>query len=288
MAVRFVIVDDDINIRKIIKNIVIQYKLGTIVAESGDGLEAEKFLCAYQPDIALVDLLLPSQDGVQLLEKTRETCEHTSFIMISQVSSDPLITQAYQSGIEFFIHKPLNVLEVVSVIHKVQEKRRLEQIMSFIGRTTAAYTSSLLPCANQQEETSRKKKIYTAFSDLGILGETGTQDIYKLSQLIRSHMGEEASEKYQLLAFYDLLAEQLHEDARTIKQRVRRAITRALQNLASLGAEDYYNETFQQYSMALFDFQEVRVEMDFVNHKGQYHGKINVKKFMEGLLFLTN
>ena len=288
MAVRFVIVDDDINIRRIIKNIIEGHQLGIVVAECEDGLQAEQVLCECQPDIALVDLLLPSQDGVQLLGKIRKTCDNTAFIMISQVSSEPLVTQAYRSGIEFFIHKPINVLEIVSVINTVQEKRKLKQIMSLISKTTAEYSSPLPAAVDKHEKSNQKTKIYRAFSDLVIIGETGTKDIYKLSQLISAHIGEVENEKYQLLFFYQELAGQLHEDDKTIKQRVRRAITKALQNLASLGAEDYYNEIFQNYSTTLFDFKEARIEMDFINGKSQYRGKINATKFIEGLLFLTN
>jgi len=68
---------------------------------------------------------------------------------------------------------------------------------------------------------------------------------------------------------------------------VRRAITKALQNLANIGVESYHNDKFQTYSTALFDFSEVRQEMNFVQGKSPYRGKINVKKFIEGLLFLS-
>lgn len=286
MGIRFVIVDDDINIRSMIRNIIEQHQLGTVVAECEDGLQGEQIISECQPDIALVDLLLPGQDGVQLMEKIRTTCADTAFIMISQARSEPLITQAYRSGIEFFIHKPINVLEIVSVINTVQEKRNLKQIMSLISRTTAPYSKPVAAGSHENVETSQKTKVYKVFSDLGIIGEIGSKDIYKVAQLIEAQLRED-NEKYQLLDLYEQLSQQIHEDAKTIKQRIRRTITKALQNLASMGAEDYYNENFQNYSTTLFDFKEVRVEMDFLNGKNPYRGKINVKKFIEGVLFLA-
>ena len=83
------------------------------------------------------------------------------------------------------------------------------------------------------------------------------------------------------------MSEGLDQDAKAIEQRVRRATTKGLQNLANLGIEDYYNEIFQSYSSSLFDFKEVRHEMNFMQGKSQYRGKINVKKFIEGLLFIA-
>ncbi|MBC8015855.1 MAG: DNA-binding domain-containing protein, partial [Sporomusaceae bacterium] len=46
-------------------------------------------------------------------------------------------------------------------------------------------------------------------------------------------------------------------------------------------------EIFQSYSSSLFDFKEVRQEMNSIQGKSQYRGKINVKKFIEGLLFIA-
>lgn len=282
---RFIIVDDDVSIRRIIKNIIDHHQLGTVIAECGDGMQAEKVICDFQPDIVFVDLLLPGQDGVQLMKKTNKACTDTAFIMISQSNSEPLITQAYLSGIEFFIHKPINVLEIVSIINKVQDNRKLKQAMSLICQTTAQYSNPLPRVSCLHDEDIKKERIYKVFSDLSIIGEAGARDIYNMAQLIEAHMKK--NNKYQLFELYQQLSIQSKQDARTIEQRVRRTITKALHSLASIGVEDYYNEIFLTYSTTLFDFKEVRAEMDFINGKGKYRGKINMKKFIEGLLFIA-
>ena len=45
--------------------------------------------------------------------------------MISQVESKQLIGEAYTLGVEYYITKPLNKIEVVSVVRKVMERIRL-------------------------------------------------------------------------------------------------------------------------------------------------------------------
>lgn len=286
MSLRFVVVDDDISIRKIVQNIIEQSELGHLVGECNDGLSAEKVILEVKPDIVLVDLLLPGQDGVELIKKIRDQTL-ASFIMISESSSQQMITQAYENGIEFFIHKPINVLELVSVVNKVQESRRLKQIISIISQTTAQYAGSGAPPANPSFEMNRKPKIYKAFSDMGIIGEAGAKNIYQMAHII-DQIVHSPGKSYQLHEVYQQLSAQISIDVKTIEQRVRRSITKAMQNLANLGVDDYYNEKFQLYSTALFDFKEVRQEMNFIHGKSQYHGKINVKKFIEGILFLAN
>lgn len=284
MSARFVIIDDDASIRGILQKIIQQNNLGIVIDECDDGMKGERIIREYQPDIALVDLLMPGQDGVELIDKVSAAAPNTSFIMVSQATSEQLITKAYESGIEFFIHKPINVLETISIINKVIESRKLKQIMSLMHQTISQY--SIAPIlAEEGPKDVQKARIYKVFSDLGIIGEAGVKDIYRMVQLIVQQGSE--SKSYQLRDVYLQMSEGVEQDAKAIEQRVRRATTKGIQNLANLGIEDYYNEIFQSHSSSLFDFKEVRHEMNFIQGKSSYRGKINVKKFIEGLLFIV-
>ncbi|WP_371373975.1 response regulator [Sporomusa aerivorans] len=283
---RFVIIEDDISVRKIIGNIIDKYKLGTVVAENGDGLKAEAIIAEYSPDVALIDLLLPGQDGIALIRRLKESGLETSFIMISESTSQPMITKAYQSGIDFYIHKPLNVLEIVSVIGKVEESRRLRQVMSLISQTTARYVGPANR-AVESDDTNKKNRINRIFSELGIIGEAGAKNIHQLVQLVDSRLAGGHDQAYQLHELYQEVSQAIGQDVKTIEQRIRRTIAKAMQNVATMGIEDFHNDKFEMYSGALFDFKEVRQEMAFVQGKGTYRGKINIKKFVEGLLFLA-
>ncbi|TCL33613.1 two-component system response regulator YcbB [Anaerospora hongkongensis] len=284
MELRLAIVDDDITVRKILARIISEAAAGVVAVECGDGLEAQRILQDNPVDIALIDMLLPGQDGVELIKTLRTQTLTTSFIMISQVKNEPMITRAYESGIEFFIHKPINALEVVSVINRVKESRKLRQFMSLIYQATSHY-STLGDAPPQTGEGKHKAAVYRTFSDLGIIGETGANDIFLMTELIAANQRQGNEASYQLNELYGQLSQRQGLDAKTIEQRIRRAISKALQNLANLGAEDYYNEKFQNYSTSLFDFKEVRQEMSFINGKSNYRGKINVKKFIEGIMF---
>lgn len=283
---RFVIIEDDISVRKIISNIIDKYNLGTVVSECGDGLQAEAIVADYAPDVALVDLLLPGQDGVELIRKLKEKGVESSFIMISESSSQPMITKAYETGIDFYIHKPVNVLEITSVIRKVEESRRLRAVMSLISQTTARYGS---PGARQTEtqDNAKRNRINKILSELGIISEAGAKNIQQLLQLVENRLRSGQDQTYQLHELYQELSVSIEQDVKTIEQRVRRAIAKAMQNVATMGVEDYHNEIFEVYSGALFDFKEIRQEMAAIQGKSAYHGKVNIKKFLEGLLFLT-
>lgn len=285
MQLRLAIVDDDISIRKMLRRIIEEAEIG-IVTECSDGVMAEEVLRESRPDIALIDLLLPGQDGIDLIQRLAADSPDTSYIMISQVNSEPMITRAYESGIEFFIHKPLNVLEVRSVINRVRESRNLRQFISYVRQTASQFDGPSAP-AKAAGDSQRKSIVYRIFSELGIIGEAGINDIYLLVELISAKQQNRGNMSYQLNELYEQLSQRLGQDAKTIEQRIRRTIAKAMQNLANLATEDYYNEVFQEYHSSLFDFKEVRQEISYVNGKSHYRGKINVKKFVEGILFLV-
>jgi two-component system response regulator YcbB len=71
---------------------------------------------------------------------------------------------------------------------------------------------------------------------------------------------------------------------KAIEQRVRRSIHSGLQNIATLGLEDFSNMKFEKYSNMIYDFKDVKAEMDFIRGKSEYHGKVSAKGFLEGVL----
>ncbi|MBE6082621.1 MULTISPECIES: DNA-binding domain-containing protein [Tissierellales] len=273
---KYYIVDDDINIVKILANIIEENNLGEVVGSSNDGDTALKEIIIINPDIVLVDLLMPKLDGNSLVKEIKKIKPEINFIMISQVSDTDLITEAYNLGIEFFINKPINIIEVEKVANKVAQKIELERMLKRIKR--------VFKDSDSHEETERENKINkikNALSMVGMLGEKGTSDIIKICMYIIE--SEKSYEDFNL----DNLCSYISKDKpKTVKQRIRRAIKIGLSNIASEGLEDYSNEIFQTYFNTLFDFENVKAEMDFLRGKRNIGGKVNIDKFFEGLLFL--
>lgn len=71
------------------------------------------------PDIVIADLLMPVMDGLTFVEEARKSHPQLAFIMLSQVSSKDMIADAYEKGIEFLFQKPVNSVELETVIKKV-------------------------------------------------------------------------------------------------------------------------------------------------------------------------
>ena len=289
----FYIVDDDIGIRKVLANIITSKGLGRIIGEAEDGPTAYRSIMELNPDIVLMDLLIPGSDGIETIRSLKQEGCTSCFIMISQVDAKEMVSMAYESGIEFYIKKPINVIEVLSVIDRVREMINLKKSLTIIHRTVEELSprdGDAKPAKFGPAEDS----IDTILSDLGITGEAGSIDIRKIVEIILQKKATSGRYfNYKLSNMYELLSKHYHSEGQTeqssagvkaIEQRIRRAVSKALQNIATMGIENPNDQKFTRYSTSLFDFKEVKQEMDLLRERSCYHGKINVKKFLEGIV----
>lgn len=273
---RIFIVEDDKNIIKILERIIIDKKLGDIVGTAQDGIIALEEIKLLRPDIVLVDLLMPGMDGISLVREVKDFDPKIQFIMISQVSSKDMISKAYESGIEYYISKPIDVIEVQTVIRKVEEKieisKKLNQIQSI-------FNSEMSKPNIEKSEEDNLSRIKRVMQKIGILGEVGTQDIINITKYL--------IDNNKTMADFTIkeLCSKFTDNPKTMEQRIRRTATVGMINLANLGIEDYMNEVFIEYSNSLYNFEQLKIEMDYIRGKGKKRGSVNIKKFIDGLVY---
>ena len=290
MANTFLIIDDDINVRKMLSYLITKNNLGKVVEELEDGEHAPEEIMFYNPDIVLIDFLLPQKDGIEIIKSCRSLGYKGKFIMISQVDNENMIAKAYENGIIFFIHKPVNMIEAVNVIKGVCQTIQLEKSVSMIKDAVFHINQD----ENKDNEYDLKQQIDLIFTDLGIIAESGYKDLLALVEGAVNWKKKSGSSAYQLQDIYRQIAKEQSRlegstvHTRTIEQRIRRTIVKALENIAELGNDDYYNSKFTEYSGVLFDFKQVKQEIAHINNSREDRGKINVKKFVEGVIAKLN
>ncbi|CAH2214483.1 response regulator [Tepidibacter aestuarii] len=271
---KFYIVDDDISVVKVLENIIEYKNLGEVIGYSLSGEECIKEILVKKPNIVMVDLLMPCKNGIEVVKAVKNIKPDIKFVMISQVSSKDMIAKAYSQGIEFFINKPINIIEVENVINNVKEKVEMNATLNSIKGMFRNLESNDVVASKKSEIA----KIKYSLSKLGIIGEIGSKDIINICEYLIAkgdkHLNYKVNE----------ICRKLSNNPKTMEQRIRRAINKALNNIASLGIEDYMNDDFSTYSNLVFNFEDVKAQMDYIRGKSKACGKISVKKFIEGLL----
>ncbi|HJE86319.1 response regulator [Levilactobacillus brevis] len=271
----FYIVDDDPAIPMMLRRILEQDPTNSVVGTAPTAQKAIADIMLLDVDIVLVDLLMPGMSGIELVDKLKRLHPTLRFIMISQVKDADLRAEAYQAGIEFFIDKPINLIEVKTVVEKVaqniQMAAKLNDIQSLVGGVTTAK-----PAVDPHQ--AQKAKILSILRFLGITSEAGSADILAITQIMID----------QQLSFREIdFNVAYHIDDREKKivfQRVRRAIKTGLTNLAHLCLDDMGDEIVVEYANTLYEYKNVRSEMLYLEGERSTRGKTSLKRFFDGLV----
>ncbi|WP_338080756.1 response regulator [Cohnella luojiensis] len=205
--------------------------------------------------------------------------------MISQIENKEMVGKAYQKGIEFFIHKPINRVEVEAVLVKVNERWKYERYILEIKQSLAKL--GVVDLSTVRRERPVRDIAMVILMDMGIIGEIGSKDIISLIEYLIEHRQADSSpplkELYESAAqTYKQNKKDVEKESKAIEQRIRRTIMTALNNLASIGLTDYSNPKFEYYAPLYFDFQDVRMRMKLMDVElNPEKGKANIKKFLK-------
>lgn len=268
---RFYLVDDDPGIINILSIILRDSGCGELCGTASNGLDALEDLASLRPDVVIADLLMPEMDGIELVRRAKERSPGTAFIMLSHVTSKDMIARAYECGVEFFINKPVNGVEVLNVLRKVcrmvSMNRTLEQVHLLMREEPPA------PAQIQRPET----RAAAILQRLGVGGDPAAREIARIAEYLTDpRVREEQPGVSAICARFS-------DSPKSLEQRVRRAVTAGMVNLANLGIEDYANDAFAEYAGTLYNFEQVRREMDFIRGKCSSRGKVSLKKFLYSL-----
>ena len=125
---RILIVEDDENIRKTMKNILQQKGYETDTAKSGQ--EAEQKAKTNFYNLALLDIKLPDMEGTQLLAKLHKNKPKMVKIMVTGYPSLENAMEALNQGADAYVTKPVKPAKLLALIKEKLEKQTQAEKMT--------------------------------------------------------------------------------------------------------------------------------------------------------------
>ena len=126
------IVEDDKNIADLIR--LYLEKEGMTCHVAGDGLEGLEKFHAVQPDLVMLDIMLPSMDGWSVCRKIRETSKVPIIMLTAKGELEDKVS-GLEMGADDYITKPFETKEVLARVHAVLrrfgEEEQPEKRLSF-------------------------------------------------------------------------------------------------------------------------------------------------------------
>ena len=117
---KILLVEDEVSIRKFIK--INLEREGFEVFEAGSGEEGLKIAEEKEPEIVLLDIMLPGIDGFEVCDRLRSSFPGLGIIMLTAKAEDYDKIMGLQSGTDDYLTKPFNPTELTLRIKSLERR----------------------------------------------------------------------------------------------------------------------------------------------------------------------
>ena len=125
---KILLIEDDLHMRLGLQDNLEFEGYTVLCAESGeDGLE---IFAAEQPDLILLDVMLPNMDGIEVCKRLRAEERHVPIIMLSVRSGEVDKVLGLETGADDYLAKPFSVKELLARIHAVLRRFDHKNVVS--------------------------------------------------------------------------------------------------------------------------------------------------------------
>ncbi|MEZ4663177.1 MAG: response regulator transcription factor [Caldilineaceae bacterium] len=118
--IRILIVDDHAIVRRGLQTLIASEPEMSVVGEAADGIEAVLKARALRPDVILLDLVMPRQDGLTAITQIKQENPRARILVITSFAEDDKIFPALKAGAAGYLLKdtsPAQLLQAVRDIH---------------------------------------------------------------------------------------------------------------------------------------------------------------------------
>jgi two-component system OmpR family response regulator len=115
------VVDDDPGIRDVISEFLVRHGYG--VDTAADGREMERAMALRRPDLVVLDLMLPGEDGLAICRRLTRP-EGPAVIMLSAMGEETDRIVGLELGADDYLAKPCNPRELLARVRAVMRRRR--------------------------------------------------------------------------------------------------------------------------------------------------------------------
>ena len=119
MAKKILAVDDEKHIVRLVQ--VNLERAGYEVVTANDGKEALEKVASENPDLLVLDVMMPYMDGFEVLQNLRRNpgTRDIPVIMLTAKAQDADVFKGWQSGVDCYLTKPFNPMELLSFVKRI-------------------------------------------------------------------------------------------------------------------------------------------------------------------------
>ena len=121
MTRRILIAEDDSSI--LISLEFLMRQRGYAIRTANNGVEALAAAREFQPDLLLLDIMLPLKNGFEVCEALRATADTAGIkiVMLSAKGRDSEVSKGYRAGADAYVTKPFSTRELTETVQRLLE-----------------------------------------------------------------------------------------------------------------------------------------------------------------------
>jgi len=118
MAINVLLADDHALVRQGLRSLLEREKIH-VVAEASDGQEVIQMGQAHHPDVAVIDISMPTLNGIDAAREMARSTPKTKVILLTQHDEEQYLREALSSGVRGYVLKSQVVNDLVHAIQQV-------------------------------------------------------------------------------------------------------------------------------------------------------------------------
>jgi NarL family two-component system response regulator LiaR len=114
--IRVMIVDDHAVVRSGLTAFLLAFDDLELVGDAGSGEAAVRLCTQFQPDVILMDLVMPGMDGAEATRAIRQCCPQTQVVILTSFKEEELVQRALQAGAIGYLLKDVQADQLAEAI----------------------------------------------------------------------------------------------------------------------------------------------------------------------------
>lgn len=240
---KILIADDNKDFSDILMEFIDRQEDMQVVEVAGNGEEACVLIKQSEPDIVILDVIMPYLDGIGVLERvgSMELAKRPLFVMLSAVGQDKITERALALGAEYYIVKPFDMDTLVNRIRQLKSMSVSSKISSMSMSNNSNLTSSR-PFLPKAKGMPTQHTLETEVTN--VIHEIGVPAHIKGYQYLRDAIIMVINDMDVLNSITKQLYPNIAKQYNTTPSRVERAIRHAIEVAWSRGKMDTIDKLF--------------------------------------------
>lgn len=240
--VNVVIVDDNPMILNTLDEVISSEAGLSVIGRADNGKDAIDMIKDTQPDVVLLDLVMPQMDGITVVENIKKKIsmlKNPAFIILSAVGGEQMTEEAFQAGANYFLMKPFDKDILVNKIRRIGKR----PVRPVPGKVLEAPLKAATPEeAAMNREEYMKEHLETDITKM--LHELGIPAHIKGYQYLRDAISMVVRDREMMEAVTKILYPEIAKKNYTSSSRVERAIRHAIEVAWGRGSLEVIDELF--------------------------------------------